>query len=226
MTESPQALTELPRFVDDFDAIIFDLDGTLWDASAVSAAAWDEAFSQLGLQHRITAQDVRRVSGLPFETCVATLCPEPSDVSMEALIRILDGVEKLAFQRTGGRLYDEVSQGIRLLASQYPLFIVSNCQTWYLESFLDVTGLRDCFRDYESHGRTGQPKSENIAAVVRRNGLENPVYIGDTAGDQAAAADSGVAFIHARYGFGRVEEPCRSFSSFAELTAYFTTQRS
>lgn len=203
------------------DSIIFDLDGTLWDASITSAKAWNSALDRLSLKHRIVAEDVRKVSGQPFEVCVATLFPEPTHVAQDSLVTALDEVEKSTVERDGGALYDGVQEGIRLLAAQFPLFIVSNCQSWYIEAFLDSTGLRGYFKDYESHGRTGKPKSANIMAILERNRLVNPVYVGDTASDQTAATDAGVEFIHVSYGFGVPEQPCATFGSFPELLTFF-----
>ena len=48
-------------------------------------------------------------------------------------------------------------------------------------------------------------RSDNIALVVKRQGLKRPVYVGDTDWDYQAARRAGVPFIHAAYGFGQVE---------------------
>ena len=39
--------------------------------------------------------------------------------------------------------------------------------------------------------------------MAGRNGLKHPVYVGDTAMDQASATKAGVPFVHAAYGFGQ-----------------------
>lgn len=204
-----------------FDSLIFDLDGTLWDASATSAKAWHEAFARVQIDRSVTAQDIRSVSGLPFETCVSLLHPDPAAAAMDSLVQVVDELEKSTFQHEGGVLYEGVADGIKRLVERYRLFIVSNCQIWYMEAFLDGTGLRPLFEDYESHGRTRRPKSENIVAVVERNLLEAPIYIGDTASDQAAAIDARVPFMHVQYGFGTPELPCQSFESFPRLVEHF-----
>ena len=43
------------------------------------------------------------------------------------------------------------------------------------------------------------------------------VYVGDTAGDEAAARGAGIGFIHASYGFGRAEAPDAVLRRFTEL---------
>ena len=44
-----------------------------------------------------------------------------------------------------------------------------------------------------------------IRLIVERNGLQSPVYVGDTQWDCDAATAAGVPFIFAAYGFGHVE---------------------
>ena len=79
--------------------------------------------------------------------------------------------------------YQQVIEVIRTLAERYPLFIVSNCQSGYIELFLEKTGLGKFVTDMECFGNTKRPKGENIRSVADRNGLDFPVYVGDTLGD-------------------------------------------
>jgi len=67
-------------------------------------------------------------------------------------------------------------------------------------------------------------KSENLAALIERNGLRHPVLVGDTPGDQAAARACGVPFLHADYGFGECEAVDHRFSSFSHLTEWLLRQ--
>jgi beta-phosphoglucomutase-like phosphatase (HAD superfamily) len=50
-----------------YDAIIFDVDGTLWNASQASAEGWNRGLAKLGCDRTITARDVERVPRRPFE---------------------------------------------------------------------------------------------------------------------------------------------------------------
>ena len=99
------------------------------------------------------------------------------------------------------------------------LAVVSNCQEGYVKAFLDHHGMWDYFQDYEEYGRTGKLKAENIRLVLARNGLESEdaVYVGDTMGDYEAAAEAGVSFLHAAYGFGQVPEGTPAIGALSEL---------
>ena len=127
-------------------------------------------------------------------------------------------IEELPWLREHpGTLYPDVPQVLRALCKRYPLYIVSNCQDGYIEAFFQAHGLGRYFTDYENPGRTGLPKADNIALVAERNGLRRPLYIGDTQGDYDAASKAGVPFLHAAYGFGRIDRPVPSVATFGDL---------
>jgi phosphoglycolate phosphatase len=198
------------------DALIFDLDGTLWDTSATCAAAWNRVVLELGVSAReVTADDMRSVAGLPHLDAVRRVFSElpESEVARISERSMLEDNRALA--RSGGILYPGVSDGIRRLGARLPLFIVSNCQAGYIEIFLETSGLSSSFLDFECWGNTGQDKSQNLRAVVERNRLRVPWFIGDTEGAagrsgrhacvaggsrrsrRAAALDSGVSAVRA-----------------------------
>lgn len=116
-------------------------------------------------------------------------------------------------------LYPGVVEGLKTLSQYYPLFIVSNCPEGYIEAFLDRSSLSELIQDYESMGRTGQTKGQNILAVIQRNQLKNTVYIGDSKGDYFAATEAKIPFIHVDYGYGQVMG-VPSFSSFELLVRH------
>ena len=97
--------------------------------------------------------------------------------------------------------------------------MVSNCGLGYIEAFFTGNQTGCFFDDYENAARTGLSKGENIRLVMERNGIERAVYLGDTAGDQAAARLAGVPFVHAAYGYGVVPDPDAAIQAFRELPA-------
>jgi phosphoglycolate phosphatase len=105
------------------------------------------------------------------------------------------------------------------LQEQYHLYIVSNCQSGYIEAFLEYYGFGHYFEDIECFGNNGFPKGDNIRLVAERNQLDRAVYVGDIQGDYDASCKAGVAFLHAAYGFGTIDTEVPAIQQFSDLTA-------
>ncbi|HBG8137819.1 TPA: HAD family hydrolase, partial [Clostridioides difficile] len=117
----------------------------------------------------------------------------------------------------GAKLFDDIENTLKLLSKKYKLFIVSNCQAGYIESFLKAHKLEQYFVDFECPGNTGLHKGENNKLIIERNKLKNPIYIGDTQGDANSAKFAGIPFIYAKYGFGNVDVYDYFIDSFKDL---------
>jgi phosphoglycolate phosphatase len=188
-----------------YDALIFDLDGTLWNATGTVARGWINALMELQVPiPSVTNEDISKVAGQVYEECVRILLKDVK-VPMEKLLPVLKKHEEKLMMVHGGTLYDGVTELLPELAKKYKLYLVSNCQDWYLESFFKTTDLKQHFLDWDCHGCSGRSKADNIVDVVRRNNLKNPVYLGDTQGDYESCQKAGVDFIFCQYGFGKVE---------------------
>lgn len=205
-----------------YDSIIFDVDGTLWDASTSCAVAWSQAAQEFGLVGRcVMADDIRRVSGLPFSECVEEIFGDLPSGDVDALGLLIDSNERRAVEAEGGDLFSGVTEGIATLSTRFHLSVVSNCQSWYLQAFLNHSRLRSYFQGADCYGNSQVPKAQMISSMAERFALSSPVYVGDTSGDHRASADAGVAFGYVSYGFGETDNPDHEFSSFNELVLAF-----
>lgn len=203
-----------------YDGILFDLDGTLWDSTEAVAASWEIALrGQPDVEAPPTREQLEGVMGMTGEQLMATLYPQLSPQRHQELFDLCCQVENGYLREHGGCLYPSLVETLDKLSQKLPLFIVSNCNEDYIPSFLDAHQLHRYFTDWECIGRTGRPKGENIRLVVKRNHLASPLYVGDTHMDQEAAAQAGVPFLHAAYGFGEVEGAPKllSFSELSQL---------
>ena len=185
-------------------AVIFDLDGTLWDAAETIAPAWNAYLEGRGIQLRMSPDDCRACCGKTLPEIAAMLFPAAEPAWREAVIEGCCDAECVPLAREGGRLYPGMEEVLETLRRDYFLAVVSNCGLGYIEAFFSGNRTGRFFDDYENAARTGLSKGENIRLVMERNGIERAVYVGDTEGDRQAALRAGVPFIHAAYGYGQV----------------------
>ncbi len=200
------------------DSIIFDLDGTLWDSTDAAAVIWKEVVAKYPeVTDIITADKLKALYGLPLEEIAIKLLVS---VSRETAVEIMQESTKRQcpyLEKVGGILFSGLEETLKELKKKYRLFIVSNCEEGYIQCFLKAHQLQDYFEDFEYPGRTGVLKADNIRFIIERNNLHNPVYVGDTSGDAAAAKEAGISFVFARYGFGQVQEYDYVIDSIEEL---------
>ena len=200
------------------DGIIFDLDGTLWDASAPCALAWNKILKERGYSNYLLNEDlIRSFSGLTIEKIFQQYFGFVPKDNQADLIKLYAKEESEVIKRNGGTLYPGVKDVLQTLKKSFKLFIVSNCLVGYIENFLAFNQFEDLFTDFESSGNMGKPKSENIQSIIERNNLKTPVYVGDTIWDYEACESKGVRFIYAAYGFGKVDDPLFVINNFKEL---------
>jgi phosphoglycolate phosphatase len=207
-----------------YDAVIFDIDGTLWDASAVSADGWNAGLAALGIARRVSTAGIRSVTGNPYEVCVDILLPGLR-LEYPGLVQTLNDSELAAIRARGGEFFTGAIEGVRKLGRDFKIFLVSNCQPWYLELFLGFSGIEKLLAGSDCHGASGLPKDGMLRRMKNDYRLTNPVYVGDTAGDQIAAGSAGIDFIYVSWGFGRPAGDARSVDSFPELVAYLRGQK-
>jgi phosphoglycolate phosphatase len=209
-----------------YDGIIFDLDGTMWDATYVLTDAWNEAYESMHLEHEhvITRNDLMSCMGLIIPQIVAKLYPEYDRDTQLAIMKRATQNEEQRLLSKGGILFPKLEETLAaLVEAGYPLYVVSNCQAGYIETFLKAHHLEKYFSDLECPGNTGLLKADNIELVVKRNHCKNPVYVGDTKGDADASHKAGVPFVFAAYGFGNVAAQDYEYriEQFEDLTKLF-----
>ena len=205
------------------DALIFDLDGTLWDTCETCANAWNVVLDRLGINYRtIFADDVRRVAGRPHVDAIREAFSDLSESDVQTIAEETAVADNQAIAEHGGILFPGVSEHVPGLRAALPLFIVSNCQQGYIELFGEWSGLGEHFVDFECWGNTGRTKTDNVRELVDRNRLRTPWLVGDTEGDADAARANGIGFVFASYGFGRVtsfDHRIDRFAALAELVS-------
>jgi phosphoglycolate phosphatase len=190
-----------------YDSIIFDLDGTLWDSTQTVADAWQKAKEEVDyVKDDFTKEIIRSICGMTYKAIFEKLLPYLDEEKRNAFKAVAAKYELEILHAKGGDLYPELEETLKYLSANYKLYIVSNCQNGYIETFFKTSGLQHYFLGHQCYGTKSLPKADNIRDIVKDHNLLAPVYVGDTMGDYKAATEAGVPFIFAAYGFGVVEE--------------------
>lgn len=189
-------------------AVIFDLDGTLWDSSKEVVESWNIVIKKHGLYDNIiTLKDMHGYMGKTLDVISKLMLPNIDEDERKNIMDECCEEEHRYLRVHGGTLYNGLIDMFEKLKNDYELYIVSNCQDGYIQLFIDYYKLDKYIDDIEMAGRTNLSKGENIRLIMDRNNIEKAIYVGDTNGDFESAKQAGVPFIHAKYGFGQVDKP-------------------
>mgnify|MGYP002626179227 CR=1 FL=1 len=204
------------------DGILFDLDGTLWDSVPEILLTWNRVIAGIpGLRAPIDRREQESVMGLQMDEIARRLFPgQPSDRQTELMEACVQEENKYLYQH-GGTLYPGVRETLTVLHKKFPLYIVSNCQSGYIEAFLHAHRLEDAFDGFTCYGDTMRSKGENMRALADQYGLRAPVYVGDTQGDLDAAEFAKIPFVYAAYGFGHPVHWDEIINQFSDLISLF-----
>ena len=191
-----------------FDGLILDVDGTIWNTTGIVAEAWNKSIDTFFPQvSHVNAEILKGQFGKTMDVIAdnlfGVLSAEDKKILME---KCCIYEQKALLENTKNITYEGVIETLKKLSSIIPIFIVSNCQSGYIELVIEKNKITPLIKDFECFGNTGKSKAENIKLVARRNGLKSPVYVGDTQGDYEACKEAGVPFIWAAYGFGKPKD--------------------
>lgn len=197
--------------------IIFDLDGTLWDSSRTILKAWKEVFNKHNIV--VTLNDINYILGLTNDDIINWL-KKKKGINKSYATKILSECQKneiILIKLEGGILFPKVTETLKELSITNNLYIVSNCQTGYIEAFLDFYNFNKYFKDFECAGNTNLSKEKNVEIIIERNSMKNPIYVGDTILDQRASLYNNIPYVYVSYGFGNVNKYTYKIDNFYDL---------
>lgn len=195
--------------------IMFDMDGTLWDSTKEICYIWNEVLKEYGVE--LSMERLQSLMGKTMDVIAENVMPEKSIEERKEIFDRCLQVENEYLEQHGGILYPQLEETLKVLKETYPLYIVSNCQSGYIEAFLKYYKFEKYFDDFECFGNTGKGKAYNQKLVAERNQLDRVIYVGDIQGDYEATMEASFEFIHAAYGFGTVDADVKRLKAFSEL---------
>lgn len=192
-------------------AIIFDMDGTLFQTNYILEPALAATFDYLreqGLWKGATPIDqYRKIMGVPLTVVWQTLCPKHDKSQHQESNRYFQKALIEQIENGTGSLYEQVEETLNQLAAHYPLYIASNGQMPYLQAIVKQYKLMKWIeRVYSIDTVPSGNKSELVANVIRENSITSGFVVGDRASDIKAAQDNGLTAIGVHFDFAQPEE--------------------
>jgi phosphoglycolate phosphatase len=203
------------------DSLIFDMDGTLWDAVDTYAQSWNLIFQKLDIQRTIKRDELLHVIGMDGKKLTRVLLPEFDEEKGMEIYNAVNQVRREILPTSGGIMYKGVTEGLKQLAAKYKLFVLSNCAVGIIPLFLTWAGINEVITDSMAYGTNQMPKNHNMHLLMDKHNLQSPVYIGDTNGDAEQTRLAGIPFVFVSYGFGNTDDYDNKFDDFESLTQYY-----
>ena len=203
------------------DALLFDMDGTLWDAVNTYTLAWNKYFQNHGLGKRLTKADLDNLMGLEEGAFLEIVLPDFPENERAHRYKEVVRLQYDLIDDIGGEIYPGVTKYLPLLQKKYKLFIVSNCPEFTIKHFMKFAKIEPLIVDSFSHGQNYKAKHENISDLISTYQLKRPIYIGDTNSDMIQSKKAGIPFVFMSYGFGQCAHFDQSFDSFEDFARYY-----
>ncbi len=192
--------------------LMFDLDGTLFQAHKLSLTAYGRTFEKLqrqGFCKQTPDEDVlKKTYGMTEKEIWTMLLPTASPEVQKMAARWTEQEELENLRQGQGALYPRAMSTLEKLKSRgHQLYIVSNGGQDYVHGVCDAFNLTPLFSGLYSAGQYGtDSKSQLLELAVQREHLAPGMMIGDRDSDVAAGTGNGFVTVGCCYGYGHRDE--------------------
>ena len=202
-----------------YESLIFDIDGTLWDSRRLVAEGYNIQLKKEGLDHLcVDAEILRPLFGKVLAEIADSLFPSiDAPQRYELMERCMETENRYLFENECKIGYPKVKETLEDLSKNHRIFIVSNSQCGYPELCIEKLGLTDLIEGHLCFGDTGTSKGQTILTLIKKHNIGSCIYIGDTQGDLEACEEAGIPFIFCGYGLGQAERWDVKIESIEEL---------
>ena len=200
-------------------ALIFDIDGTLWDSRALVAEGFMLQLEREGIHDIVVNAEIFKPLFGKVNTDIAdALFPSiPAPERYDLIDRCMASEAEYMKHNPCHIGYPKVKETLETLSKEHRLFIVSNSQRGYPELCIEKMGLGDLIEGHLCYGQTLTCKGQTIRKLMETYGLTDAIYIGDTQGDYEATVEAGIPFVWCTFGFGQPAGYAAKIDAFEEL---------
>lgn len=204
-----------------YNHFIFDMDGTLADTSPGVFEGVRLTLRQMG-EPPLPESELRRFIGPPLHHSFQEICGMDEEKAMEATLCFRSYYKREGVFRC--ELYDGMETLLRTLKAEgYKLMVATLKREEQAKRLAKHLGIADCFSAVvgsdDSEQRT---KKDTIEIAMQLSGISGPegvLMIGDSEYDAVGAAQAGVDFCAATYGFGLTPEVLKRHSYQLKITS-------
>ncbi|MCM3721322.1 HAD hydrolase-like protein [Solibacillus isronensis] len=192
-------------------AIIFDMDGTLFQTNLILEPALERTFEYLRQNNLWSGaapiEQYRKIMGVPLEVVWKTLCPDHSDKIREKSNHFFQASLIEEIRQGNGALYENVLPSLQSLSESYPLFIASNGETAYLRAIMSTYNLERWIKGcYSIDIIPSKNKSQLVERIIKEQNIVSGFVVGDRASDINAAIDNNLIAIAVNFDFAQLAE--------------------
>ncbi|MFQ3543175.1 HAD hydrolase-like protein [Halobacillus rhizosphaerae] len=193
-------------------AIIFDMDGTLFQTDKILELSLNDTFDLLRSRNEwdtdTPINTYRDIMGVPLPKVWETLLPSHSKEVREQsnqffLERLVENI------REGeGALYPNVKKVFTFLKeNNYSIYIASNGLTEYLTAIVSYYQLDHWITEtFSIQQIQSLNKSDLIETIIQKHGITKGAVVGDRISDINAAKENGLTAIGCNFDFARSDE--------------------
>lgn len=193
------------------NAVIFDMDGTLFQTHLILEGALEQTFEKLRdellWEGATPLEQYQEIMGVPLAVVWETLCPQHS---LEVRERSNEWFQQFLVQQIHeghGALYEGVIETLQQLAKDLPVYIASNGETIYLQAIVGYYALDRWVREtYSIEQIASRDKSLLVQKIIEENHVASGFVIGDRLSDFQAAKENGLQSIGVRFDFAQEQE--------------------
>jgi phosphoglycolate phosphatase len=193
-------------------AVIFDMDGTLFQTNKILELSLEETFAYLRSLHEWSSetptQKYREIMGVPLPVVWETLLPDHSNVIRQSANEFFQ--EKLIanINNGNGALYPHVYEVFGYLKQAgCSIFIASNGQIEYLNTIVSYYKLDNWVTEtFSIQQIQTQNKADLVCHILKKYHIVHAAVVGDRLSDINAAKNNGLMAIGCRFDFAQEDE--------------------